>query len=201
MSIVNQIKPLNLNPVLIILQKLQYQFERNKSDVISSFDDQLSSLDNDIENINKAIKENDSNTVISTDELNRMNINTTGCSVSDINKRRRNINKALNDRKSQLVSDRNKILNDKNKNELFYNRIIDIFKNIIDRFIKLLTDLLDRIGSALNALENAILALSAIPLGGGLSAATSLGFVSDLLQTKIFEPVSDTISQHNRFQQ
>jgi len=199
-SIVNQIPPLNFNPVLIIFQKLKYQFERNKNNIVLDLDSQLNSLDNEISNIDKSIEDVNKGNIIDISTLKQNNVNTTGCSVSDKNKRVENIKNALDVRKNELINRKDTIQSEKNKNENFYDEIINIFDGIISKLVSLLRQLIDTISAALTALESAITSLAAIPFGAGVAASTALGFIKELLQTKIYEPVSDSVSQQDVYE-
>lgn len=199
MSIVNQIPPLNLTPILIILYDIAYGFASNRDDILDQFDEDISNIDEQIASINEAIRDAERGFEIDSERLNTLNVNTEGCSVSDKNKRKNNIINALENRKSELETQRNELINERNNNETFYGMILGTLGDILNTLVQLLSNLLSVIGLAISAIETVITSLASIPLGAGLSAVSVFGFIKELLQTKIFEPVSDTVDQQKEY--
>lgn len=195
MAIINQIPPLNLNPVLIALQKIEYRFSTNKNDVISQFDSEIEDIDNQIIEVDTNIKEVESGKIISSEQVAEVGGNTDGCSVSDKNKRVDNIKNALDNRKSELEIQKNNIEEEREENRRFYETILNTLGDIVNTLFQLLKNLVEIIATAISSLEGVISTLSALPLGAGLAGAISLNFILQLLQTKIYEPVSDTVDQ------
>lgn len=216
MSIVNQIPPVNLNPVLISLQDRLYSFSNNRDDIISEIDNELEPLKMKRNSIERSISEAESNieyeplevtavdvTIPIVDSegngIGTMEVEANGCDVGRKNKRKRNIINAFELRKNELTNEINSLEKRRNENKSFYDTIINTISDIIKRLLDLLKTLRENILLAIQTIEVAIASLSAIPLGAGVAAAASLGFIGDLLQIKIFEPVSDTISQQERY--
>lgn len=216
MSIVNQIPPVNLNPVLISLQDRLYSFSNNRDDIISEIDNELEPLKMKRDSIERSISEAESDieyeplevtaadvTIPITDSegnsIGTMKVKANGCDVGRKNKRKRNIINAFELRKNELTTEINSLEKRRNENKSFYDTIIGEISNIIKKLLDLLRIMIANIEVAIQVIEVAIASLSAIPLGAGVAAAASLGFIGDLLQIKIFEPVSDTISQQERY--